>query len=125
MNIMQFQEMFKAWDAFDLARLGTFWHDDIAINIVGLPGREGMLRIRGKEAALEFAGGVKEQQQESGGAVQHIPDWIIIEEDLAAVRGTLRLTLPNSADSYGSYLDFFKLKDGTIIEYNLFYYNPH
>ena len=53
--------MFKAWDAFDLEGLGTYWHDDIAMNIVGLPDRESALRITGKDAALEFVRGVKEQ----------------------------------------------------------------
>jgi len=124
MDKMRFQDMFRAWDAFDLDRLGAFWHDDMSMNIVGLPGRDSALRLKGKESALDFARMVKEQQQSSGGAMQHIPDWIIVQEDLAAVQGTLRLVTPNHADSYGSFLDFFKLRDGQVVEYNLFSFNP-
>jgi len=123
MNNIQIQEMFKAWDAFDIARLGTFWHDDIVMNLMGIRDREEPVRIRGKKAALESVESVKEQLQQSGWTMQHIPDWIIIEEDLVAVQGISRVAAPNSADVYGSFMDFFKLKDDKIIEYYSFSYN--
>jgi predicted SnoaL-like aldol condensation-catalyzing enzyme len=120
MDKMQFQTMFAAEDKGDVETFAPFFHPEMTVHMLGVEGQEAPLD---KQGLLEYFKKVVEDRKSQGGAFQHIPSWILTQGDLAAVHGEVRITSPGAPDTFGTFMDFFKLKDGLIIEYNIVFYN--
>ena len=92
MDKMQFQTMFKAIDQSDMERIEPFLHPELTVHMLGVEGQEAPLD---KQGLLEYFKKVMKDRKSQGGTVQHVPSWIVIQENLASVHGTVRSTFPD------------------------------
>jgi ketosteroid isomerase-like protein len=121
MTRTQFKKMYWAEDTGDMETFGTFLHDDVVFHMVGVEGQEA--HLSGKEALKGFFKNVA-GLRDKGEAYYHLePDWIVIRGDLAAVQGTGKHTYSDHLGDTVRFVDFFKMRDGKIIEYNVFVYS--
>ncbi|MFC2000501.1 nuclear transport factor 2 family protein [Chloroflexota bacterium] len=121
MNRAQFKEMWWAQDTGDIEKFGTFIDDEVVFNMVGVPGQE--THFTGKKALKEFFQGVANLKSRGESYFHLEPEWIVIEGDLAAAHGTGKHTYPGRLGDTVRFVDFFKMKDGKIVEYNVFIYS--
>lgn len=115
MNIGDVQKFFCYSDEVDQENLRKWLHPDLKLTTinVGLPGPLNL------EEYLEFLVGINKHHAELGESTKHIPHNVLIEGDFIAISGQLLHTYPDRPDEYSTYFDFWKLKDGKIIEYNI------
>ncbi len=117
MNQKGLQDYFRVLDAADADTLASdYFHPDMLVFALGVEGIDRPLSciefLDMQRAILGFRATRKE-------TVTHIPAYIKVQGDLAFVDGALKVTYPGSADVYGKFTDFFKFKDGKILEYNI------
>jgi ketosteroid isomerase-like protein len=118
MDLMEIQDLFRATDSGDAERLAQYLHPALVLNMIGVEGTEEPLDLPSYLAFLAEAIRDRESRHEH---TEHVPTHVKIEETVIAVRGFLKITLPDEPDQYHPYTDLMRLRDGKIVEYNIAY----
>ena len=118
MDLLDFQDLFRATDEGNGERLSKYLHADLELNLPGVEGVDEPSDRQGYLAFLTESNRFREQRHER---TEHLPTHIKIEGSFVAVRGFLKITLPAQPDQYHPYTDLLKLHQGQIIEYNIGY----
>lgn len=115
MNIGDVQQFFHYSDDVDEENLRKWLHPDLKLTAlnVGLP------KPLNLDEYLEFIRSIHKHHSDLGEATKHIPHNVMIEGDCIAISGQLLHTYPDRPDGYSTFFDFWKLRDGKIVEYNI------
>lgn len=108
-----FQEYFMALDSLEIDALcNEYLHPDLTVYIIGVEGVDAPLN---RDQFLEIVRSGNSGEQ----SVIHIPGIVKSQGNLAFVDGYLKVSVPDRADNYSKFTDYFKFKGDKIYEYNI------
>ncbi|EQB08090.1 hypothetical protein L288_08685 [Sphingobium quisquiliarum P25] len=115
MTLEEIQQFFRYSDDVDREKLREWLHPDLLLTAINV-GLEKPLNL---EEYLDFIERMKTYHADRGEVTKHIPTNVLIEGDFIAISGHVLHSYPDKADEYSTYFDFWKLRDGKIVEYSI------